>query len=159
MGVVDRVKSFIAATDLDNESDYDYEDYNSYEIDEEDFAPVNQEKQSAVRFSRTDNDKIINYTSNNKKDYEINYFTPKNSSEAPAITKSFRDGKLCIINISELTDSDAQTMADFIAGAAFALNGTVKGISEEIFLAIPSTISYRGDFYAEVAKYSGSSLF
>ncbi len=167
----EKFKGFISASDLDEEL-YDYDEYDD---DEMDYEPTNKRAERVERvdrferaektekervtpiFTKTENEKVLSM--NAKKDYEIVYFTPENESQASAIAKSFKEGKLCIINVMALPDNEAQTMADFIAGAAFALNGAIKPISEEIFIAIPSTISYRGDFYDDVAKFTNSNFF
>lgn len=159
MSIATKFKNFMSAQDFQEDEEYEMSDIYESDYDEEPVMAYRQpERQSTVQFTKTDNEKVLNMqTPQNKKDYEIIYFSPKSATEAPSIAKAFRDGKLCIINIIELSDIDAQTMADFISGAAFALNGNVKGISEEIFIAIPSSISYRGNFYEDVAKYSNGS--
>ncbi len=161
MSLVDKFKNYITASDFNE--DY-MDDELAYEDDyyEEPVQPKFERVERVERpvspiITKTDNEKILSMST--KKDYEIVYFTPENATSATAIAKAFKEGKLCIINVMSLNDFDAQTMADFIAGAAFALNGAVKSISEEIFIAIPTTISYKGDFFDEVAKMSSTPSF
>ncbi len=157
MSLVDKFKNYITATDFNDEEYMDDEFAYEEEYDEPIMKTERFEKPVSPVITKTDNEKILSM--NAKKDYEIVYFSPENATGATQIAKSFKEGKLCIINVMGLSDFDAQTMADFIAGAAFALNGAVKSISDEIFIAIPSSISYKGDFYEDIAKFSASPSF
>lgn len=152
MSVLNKFKDFLSANDQ-----YDDEYYDSYEEDEME-PEVEPEVKSNVQVTRTKNEKVLNLQKINN-DYEVTFFMPKNDSEAPVITKALRDSKVCIINIEYLSDTHAQTIADFIAGAAYALNGEVRSISDDIFIAVPSNVSLRGDFGKEATKSSGIGNF
>ncbi len=162
MSLRSAVKNFMSAKDFDDEY-YDDEDDFGYDDDHmmyDEPAPSFRERESKVaptpiQISKTDNEKILSM--NTKKDYEIVCYSPKNNLEVATITQSFKNGKVCIINIASLSNDEAQTMADFIGGAAFALGGGIKQISDVIIIAIPSNISFRGEVYEEVAKFTNNS--
>ncbi len=157
MGFKSAVKNFISAKDFEDEDYYDDEDfdYNDNMMYEESAVRESKPAPTPIQISKTDNEKILSM--NTKKDYEIVCYSPKNNLEVATITQSFKNGKVCIINISSLTNDEAQTMADFIGGAAFALGGNIKQISDVIIIAIPSNVSFRGEVYEEVAKFTNNN--
>lgn len=152
MSIATKIRDFMSANEY-LEDDYDEELY--LEDDEPAYEPV---QTSNVQVTRTKNEKVLNLQKTTKES-EVTFFIPKSASDAPAITKSLIAGKVCLVKIESLSDADAQTIADFIAGAAYALNGEVRPISEDIFIAVPSGVTLRGDFAREVSKTSGISGF
>ncbi len=155
MSYVEKFVNFVKGTEFDYDETDNYDEYGYREEEEfDDYEEPKKEKQSP-KFVKTENEKVLSM--NTKKDYEIVYNTPQTAKEVSNIAKAFKEGRLCIVNVANLSSEEAQTLADFMVGAAFALNGIVKSISDEIFVAIPSTISYRGDFYEDVAKYTSST--
>lgn len=152
MSIASKFKDFISANDQYDDDDFENEYY------EEDFEEVYEAPTPSVQVTRTKNEKVLSMQKVSK-DYEVTFFIPKSASDAPAITKSLRDNKVCLIKIESLSEADAQTIADFIAGAAYALNGEVRAISDDIFIAVPSSVTLRGDFTKEVVKASGYKNF
>lgn len=155
MGFTSAFKNFMSAKDFDEE---DYTMEYEFEDEYEEPAPRVAEKQpTPVQISKTENEKILSI--NPKKDFDIRAFAPTSTAELANITQCFKNGIVCIINIQALSNEEAQTTADFVGGAAFALNGTIKSLSEEIIIATPSNIGFKGDVYEEVVKYTNNTGF
>lgn len=152
MSLASTFKNFISAKDfeaedyLENEEDF-YDDY------EETLQSAPRiERATPVQISKTENEKILSL--NSKRDYDIRSFSPDSTAELANISQQFKNGVVCIINIKNLSDEEAQTTADFISGAAFALNGTIKSLSEEILIATPSNVGFKGEVAEAVSKYT-----
>lgn len=58
-------------------------------------------------------------------------------SEARIIGERYRDGASVILDMTELTDSDARRVVDFAAGLAFALHGSIDKVTARVFMLLP----------------------
>ncbi len=60
-----------------------------------------------------------------------------------------------IINLENTDPKDAQRIVDFISGTVYALNGTLKKVSHQVFISAPNnvTVTYTED----VRKTDGNS--
>jgi cell division inhibitor SepF len=66
---------------------------------------------------------------------------PKNYNEARSIGESFRDGVPVIMNLTEMTESEAKRLVDFSAGLIFGLRGSIDRITSKVFLLSPPNVS------------------
>lgn len=65
------------------------------------------------------------------------------------------ENKAAIINFQDVKRaSDAQRIIDFVSGACYAIDGTVKQIAENIVVVAPYDIDVSGDFLDEHAQSS-----
>jgi cell division inhibitor SepF len=62
---------------------------------------------------------------------------PRSFVEARTIGERYRDGNPVIINLTDMTDSDARRLVDFAAGLAFAMRGDIDKITNKVFLISP----------------------
>lgn len=63
------------------------------------------------------------------------------------------ENKAAIINFEDVRRaSDAQRIIDFVSGACYAIDGTVKQIAENIVVVAPNDIDVSGDFLDEHAE-------
>lgn len=157
MGLKAAFSNFLQAKDFDDENGFYEDDYYDEEESVSYNEPVRNERpaHTPIQFSRTDNEKVLSM--NTKKDFGMECYVPKKNLDVTTITQGFKNGKVCIINISFLSNNEAQTMVDFIAGAAFALNGSIKQLSDSIILVTPSNVSVKGEVYEELAKFTANS--
>lgn len=58
-------------------------------------------------------------------------------SEARVIGERYRDGSSVILDMTDLTDSDARRVVDFAAGLAFALHGSIDKVTARVFMLLP----------------------
>jgi cell division inhibitor SepF len=54
-----------------------------------------------------------------------------------------------IMNLTEMSDSDAKRLVDFAAGLAFAMRGSIDKVTNKVFLLSPSNV----DVSAEVKRH------
>nr|WP_300337689.1 cell division protein SepF [Actinomyces sp.] len=65
---------------------------------------------------------------------------PSTYNEARVIGESFRDGVPVIVNLTNMSESDARRMVDFSAGLVFGLHGAIERVTPRVFLLTPATV-------------------
>lgn len=65
---------------------------------------------------------------------------PTTYNEARVIGESFRDGVPVIVNLTNMSESDARRMVDFSAGLVFGLRGSIERVTPRVFLLTPATV-------------------
>jgi cell division inhibitor SepF len=65
---------------------------------------------------------------------------PRTYNEARVIGENFRDGIPVIMNLSEMSDSDAKRLVDFAAGLVFSVRGTIERVTNKVFLLSPPNV-------------------
>jgi cell division inhibitor SepF len=89
---------------------------------------------------------------------EILTVHPREYKDAQSIAESFRDGIPVIINLSQMTESDARRLVDFASGLSQGLFGKIERVTNKVFLLSPSHIAVSGD-PAEVESDIEASFF
>ncbi len=64
-------------------------------------------------------------------------YEPNVEKEAQAIINCIKTGDPIILKMDETDEEVAQRVLDFVAGAVYALDGIMKKISDDVFLAVP----------------------
>lgn len=65
---------------------------------------------------------------------------PRAYNDAKVIGESFRAGTPVILNLTEMSDSDAKRLVDFSAGLVFGLRGAIERVTNKVFLLSPATV-------------------
>lgn len=76
---------------------------------------------------------------------EVYVMIPHDTSECQTVTDFLKAGKTIVLNMAGVDIQVAQSIIDFVAGSTYALEGTLKPISENIFIAAPNSIAVSGD--------------
>lgn len=69
--------------------------------------------------------------------------------EARLIGEKYRDGQSVILDMTDMSDSDARRLVDFSAGLAFALRGSIDKVAPKVFMLLPP----HADVSAAAADY------
>lgn len=77
---------------------------------------------------------------------------PRTYNEARTIGEHFREGIPVIMNLTELTDSDAKRLIDFAAGLIFGLHGSIEKVTNKVFLLSPANIEVTAEDKARIAE-------
>jgi cell division inhibitor SepF len=77
---------------------------------------------------------------------------PTTYNEARVIGENFRDGIPVIMNLSEMSDSDAKRLVDFAAGLVFAVHGTIERITNKVFLLSPPNVAVAAEDKQRIAE-------
>lgn len=81
---------------------------------------------------------------------EVYVMVPHDSSESQTVADFLKAGRTIVLNMAGLDTVTAQRIIDFVAGSCYALDGSLQAISDNIFIAAPSTIDVSGDLRALV---------
>lgn len=65
---------------------------------------------------------------------------PRSYNDAKVIGEAFRAGTPVIMNLTDMSDSDAKRLVDFSAGLVFGLRGTIERVTSKVFLLSPATV-------------------
>ena len=74
-------------------------------------------------------------------DYEMILFEPKVYEDSLNISTQLRAGNPVIINLRHLEESEGTRLVDFVCGTAYAIDGHMTKIGEQIFLFTPANIA------------------
>lgn len=58
-------------------------------------------------------------------------------AEARVIGEKYRDGLSVILDMTDMSDSDARRLVDFSAGLAFSLHGSIDRVAPKVFMLLP----------------------
>ena len=89
--------------------------------------------------------------------HEILTVHPRQYKDAKEIAAAFRDEIPVIINLSQMTDSDARRLIDFSAGLTQGLNGKIERVTTKVYLLSPESVTVSGS--RDVASDTDSSVF
>jgi len=70
----------------------------------------------------------------------IETVTPRAYNDARTVGEHFRDGVPVIMNLSEITDSEAKRLVDFSAGLVFSAHGSINRVTAKVFLLSPAGV-------------------
>jgi cell division inhibitor SepF len=77
---------------------------------------------------------------------------PRSFVEARTIGERYRDGAPVIINLTDMSDSDARRLVDFAAGLAFAMRGAIDKVTNKVFLISPPDIDVSAEDRRRLAE-------
>ena len=84
--------------------------------------------------------------------YRITTLHPRNYNEARQIGEHFRDGTPVIMNLTEMSDSDAKRLVDFSAGLIFGLRGSIERVTNKVFLLSPANVHVTAEDKARIVE-------
>jgi cell division inhibitor SepF len=76
---------------------------------------------------------------------EILTVHPEKYGDAKIIAESFRDGIPVIINLTQMSESEARRLVDFSSGLSQGLHGHIERVTPKVFLLSPSHVMVSGD--------------
>ena len=83
---------------------------------------------------------------------EIVTVHPKQYADAKVIAENFREGVPVIMNLSQMTETDARRLIDFASGLSQGLFGKIERVTSKVFLLSPAHVAVSGDAAAETAE-------
>lgn len=76
---------------------------------------------------------------------EILTVHPRKYDDAKAIAETFREGVPVIINLTQMSESEARRLVDFSSGLSQGLRGHIERVTPKVFLLSPSHVLVSGD--------------
>ena len=152
--------------EFDEEYDEVEQDYQEEE-DEEEEAEEQQPKKPILSFRHrkketeeeaaeapeTEN-RVIPFHGKQEEGDSVKVIKPQEFNEAQLVAEYLKDGKTIVVNLEGIEISQAQRIIDFIGGASFAVDGSLKAISNNIFIVAPGNIEVSGDLRDEIISES-----
>jgi cell division inhibitor SepF len=167
MSLIDKITK---AFNLDND-DYDYdEDYDADDdYEEEEPKPAKVRRFSSVE---KDNEDIVETKPAKTRSNVLSYnpkkknadgkpavcvFKPVNFEEGREVVDTLLVKNIVVLNLEGLDFETAQRIVDFACGACYSIDGTLKKITNFIFVIAPHNVGVAGDF-PELLAESGIKL-
>ena len=158
----------------DDEEDYyeDYEEYTEDDVMEAEDVPAGdvyeepatskpfmsfrrKKKEKKVEVDTEYEDPVSNVVPFSKEVEEgevVKVIRPQTFNEAQLVADFLKEGKTIVVNLEGIEISQAQRIIDFIGGASFAIDGTLRAISNNIFIVAPGNIEVSGDLRDEIVN-------
>lgn len=129
-------------TDDEYEEEYETQDY--YENEDDDVTPIPKYKSNAG---------VVNLgQAVNSGQIKVAIFEPVSFDEdAPAIVDALKSKKVCVVNLENMAKTEeARAIFNFLNGAIYSMEGTMKKISKGIFILAPDNADIDGNLKKEL---------
>ena len=97
---------------------------------------------------------VLNTGASNKQ--QVVLVRPESFNDAPVIANSLRSKKAVVLNLEGVDKALARRVVDFLSGCAYALDGSVKKVSQATYLFCPYKMGVQGNLknlQGEVESY------
>lgn len=135
----------------DNEVDEEEED------DDEPHNPIlslrrKKKESSDAEDSEAIQGRVIQFHGKEEEGESVKVIRAQTFNEAQIVAEFLKEGKTIVVNLEGIEISKAQRIIDFIGGASFAVDGSLKAISNNIFIVAPGNIEVTGDLRDELVS-------
>lgn len=170
MGFAEKFLNMMKFNDTDEYDDefneeYDdvTEDYDDLEDDFEEepekkpilsFRKKKKTEESAEADHMDPDNRVIPFHGRQEEGEIVKVIKPQEFNEAQIVADFLKEGKTIVVNLEGIEISQAQRIIDFIGGASFAVDGSLKAISNNIFIVAPGNIEVSGDLRDEIISDS-----
>ncbi len=117
-------------------------------------APAPAPAPAPKRERRFGRDNLVSFDSYERKNVppsnEVYVIRPMEFDDAQTVADFLKKGRATVINMEGLQVESAQRIIDFIGGACYGLEGELKAISANIFIAVPANMEVSGDLRDEI---------
>ena len=125
MGLVDKIKNFVAPEEEEDEEVLEYDDEEVETISQYE-APKSQVKKVAS-------------------DTKMVLFEPRSFDEAEEIARHLKSRRAAVVNLHKLQRDYAQRTIDFLTGVVVALDGSIQKIGHNVILCTPKNVGVDGE--------------
>ena len=125
MGLVDKIKNFVAPEEEEDEEVLEYDDEEVETISQYE-APKSQVKKVAS-------------------DTKMVLFEPRSFDEAEEIARHLKSRRDAVVNLHKLQRDYAQRTIDFLTGVVVALDGSIQKIGHNVILCTPKNVGVDGE--------------
>ncbi len=114
---------------------------------------VTEDSQEVSAYSEPER-RVIPFNGVQEEGEIVKVIKPQEFNEAQIVADFLKEGKTIVVNLEGIEISQAQRIIDFIGGASFAVDGSLKAISNNIFIVAPGNIEVSGDLRDEIISDS-----
>ena len=148
MGWLDKITHRVSQ--YDEEYDAQMEDENEgYEEEEESYDDDDRFGSFASGGSMPRSGRVVSIKA--AAQLQVMLFQPISFEEVKEIAIQLNKKITVVLNLEKCQDEPARRILDFLGGAAFANNGTVKPIAQKTFLLTPSNVDLMGHLLTDLA--------
>ncbi|MGO1182171.1 MAG: cell division protein SepF [Micrococcaceae bacterium] len=72
--------------------------------------------------------------------HQLTTIHPRSYNDAKRIGESFRNNIPVIMNVTDMSESEAKRLVDFSAGLVFGLRGSIERVTNKVFLLTPADV-------------------
>lgn len=135
MGLKDTFRNFLAPVDDEYDEEMDevlpFEENDPYEKKEE-------EKKSRFSSSQTP-------VNTNKNQIQVVLVKPERFEDASIIADHLVNRRTVVLNVEGLGKDVIRRLLDFVTGVAYVLQGNVKMVAKDTYIATPRSVDLMGD--------------
>lgn len=84
--------------------------------------------------------RVVQTREENAEVHKLRTIHPRSYNDAKLIGEAIRSGIPVIINVTDMSESEAKRLVDFSAGLAFGLHGSIERVTNKVFLLTPTNI-------------------
>jgi len=144
MGAIDKFLTNLNIGGSNDSADDYYDDYDDDAVEQPRKFVKNRDSDEgkAARFT-----KVASIGSKKKPasaSYEIHLCKPGNMDEARDITDALLANMAVLLNLTRLNSEMGQRVLDFAMGTTYALAGTIKEITDNIYVIVPYGVDING---------------
>lgn len=150
--------------------DSEYDDYDSDMEYEEDLEQKNDTILEPHFFGSKKVVSINNDINSSSNNFKVVLYNPTSFKEGTSIVDSLRSGKLVIVDLKDMKDkkedagagSDFESqkeMFDFLNGAMYAIDGSMKKLSSTIFVIAPKSVDIDSNLESELSRRESRGLW
>lgn len=96
--------------------------------------------------------RVIQFHGKEEEGESVKVIRAQTFNEAQIVAEFLKEGKTIVVNLEGIEIGKAQRIIDFIGGASFAVDGSLKAISNNIFIVAPGNIEVTGDLRDELVN-------
>ena len=152
MKFAEKFLNMMKLNDADDETEPFDEEYNEVTeeegYDEEEMEDKEEEPHKPILSLRRKKKDLTEL----QEDDEDGQSRPQTFNEAQIVADFLKEGKTIVVNLEGIEIGQAQRIIDFIGGASFAVDGSLKAISNNIFIVAPGNIEVSGDLRDEIVS-------
>ncbi len=118
------------------------------------FRRRKKETEDSLDESEEKESRVIQFHGKEEEEEVVKVIKPQEFNEAQVVAEFLKEGKTIVVNLEGIEISQAQRIIDFIGGASYAVDGSLKAISNNIFIVAPGNIEVSGDLRDEIISDS-----
>src|SRR5699024_425364 len=84
--------------------------------------------------------RVVQTREENAEVHKLRTIHPRSYNDAKLIGEAIRSGIPVIINVTDMSESEAKRLVDFSAGLAFGLHGAIERVTNKVFLLTPTNV-------------------
>ena len=163
MKFAEKFLNMMKLNDADDETEPFDEEYNEVTEEEgydeeEPHKPIlslRRKKKDLTELQEDDEDgqsRVIPFHGKEEEGESVKVIRPQTFNEAQIVADFLKEGKTIVVHLEGIEIGQAQRIIDFIGGASFAVDGSLKAISNNIFIVAPGNIEVSGDLRDEIVS-------